>query len=303
VTLLLLLALSLVATSGVLVLRTLTFGSRQRRQTLAQIDAYGFRVPEVDPAGSPSLRVMLSGVASWLGRQLLRHRGEQSERQLRSMLDSAGFYRMDSATFLGYRALAAIVFPLLIILLSASDGFEMRSLAAAGALAGFGWVLPKFVVGRRATHRLALVDREVPELVDLLVTAVEAGVGFAAALQLAARRIQGPLGEELRVTFSEQNMGLTAPESLKNLGTRVPSPAVRAFVQALIQGEALGVSTGKVLRNLAVDMRKRRRQAAEERAQKAPTKILFPLVGLILPAMFIVSLGPVVVTILRTLGE
>ena len=169
-------------------------------------------------------------------------------------------------------------------------------------LAGFAWLMPKFLLERKAAKRLAEVDREVPELVDLLVTTVEAGVGFAAALQLAARSIRGPLGEELRLALQEQSMGLTTDETLRNMAARVDSPAMRAFIQALLQGEALGVSIGKILRDLAVDMRTRRRQAAEERAQKAPTKILFPLVMLILPAMFIVTLGPVCMTVLRVLS-
>ena len=176
-------------------------------------------------------------------------------------------------------------------------------MVGAACLAGFGWVAPKFVLGRRAAHRLEQVDREVPELVDLLVTTVEAGVGFAAALQIAARSIEGPLGQELRLALREQSMGLTIDEALRNMAGRIDSAAIRSFIQALVQGEALGVSIGKVLRDLAVDMRKRRRQAAEERAQKTPTKIVFPLVALILPAMFIVTLGPALMSFFRTLGS
>ena len=100
-------------------------------------------------------------------------------------------------------------------------------------------------------------------------------------------------GQELRVALREQSLGLTPEEALRNLSHRVDSSAMRAFTQALVQGESLGVSIGAILRDLAIDMRKRRRQAAEERAQKTPTKILFPLIALILPAMFIVTLGPV----------
>jgi tight adherence protein C len=94
-------------------------------------------------------------------------------------------------------------------------------------------------------------------------------------------------------------MGLTISEALKNMLARADSPALRMFVQAVLQGETLGVSIGKILRDLAVDMRKRRRQSAEERAQKAPTKIIFPLVLLILPALFIVCLGPIVVSFIH----
>ena len=98
-------------------------------------------------------------------------------------------------------------------------------------------------------------------------------------------------------------MGLTIEKRSQNMLERVDSAAVRAFVQAMIQGETLGVSIGKILRDLAVDMRKRRRQMAEERAQKAPTKILFPLVFLILPALFIIVLGGPMIGLGQTLGS
>jgi tight adherence protein C len=168
-------------------------------------------------------------------------------------------------------------------------------------LTAMGWFLPNVVVQRRARLRVEEIDREVPELVDLLVTTVEAGVGFAAALQLASRSIEGPLGQELRLALREQSLGLTPEEALQNLAVRVDSPATRMFTQALLQGESLGVSIGTILRDLAIDMRKRRRQSAEERAQKTPTKILFPLIVLILPAMFIVVMGPAIMDIARFL--
>ena len=123
-----------------------------------------------------------------------------------------------------------------------------------------GWYLPYVRVQRRARLRLEQIDREVPELVDLLVTTVEGGVGFAAGLQLASRSIEGPLGQELRLALREQSLGLTPEEALRNLSLRVDSPATRAFTQALVQGESLGVSIGTILRDLAIDMRKRRRQ-------------------------------------------
>jgi len=94
-------------------------------------------------------------------------------------------------------------------------------------------------------------------------------------------------------------MGLTINESLSNMLGRADGPALRAFVQAILQGEVLGVSIGRILRSLAVDMRKRRRQATEERAHKAPVKLLFPLIFLILPAMFIVLLGPPIYGVLK----
>jgi len=96
-------------------------------------------------------------------------------------------------------------------------------------------------------------------------------------------------------------MGLSQVQSLENLLARCPTPAVRSFVRAIVQGERLGVSVGQILRSLALEMRKRRRAAAEERAQKAPIKILFPLVFMIFPAMFVVILGPAVINIFDAL--
>jgi tight adherence protein C len=303
-TLLLLTGLALVGLSGVLALRTLGFAGMRRRQGLAHIDAYGFSSAAHPARPRRGLREVAAGVASAVGARLVHRIGPERERQLQTVLDSAGFYGTSAATFLGYRALGATALPVLALAFGAAGGgVSARGILGAAFLGGLGWVMPKFLLERKAKNRLAEVDREVPELVDLLVTTVEAGVGFGAALQLAARSIRGPLGQELRLALHEQTMGLTTDEALRNLAARVDSPAIRAFIQALLQGEALGVSIGKVLRDLAVDMRKRRRQAAEERAQKAPTKILFPLVLLILPAMFIVTLGPVAVTIIRVLGS
>jgi tight adherence protein C len=165
-----------------------------------------------------------------------------------------------------------------------------------------GWVLPSFLLKRRGTRRLAQIDREVPELVDLLVTTVEAGIAFSASLRLAATRFHGALGEELRLALQEQEMGLSANEALSNMLARTDTPAMRSFVRSILQGETLGVSIGKIMRDLAIEMRKRRRQRAEERVQKAPTKMIFPLVFLIFPAMFLVLLGPAVLQVIEMIG-
>ena len=208
-------------------------------------------------------------------------------------------YGTSVASFIGSRVLAALSGPGLLFLFSLTGSLSLRLLVGTSLMTLMGWYLPYVRTQRRARLRIEQIDREVPELVDLLVTTVEGGVGFAAGLQLASRSIEGPLGQELRLALREQSLGLSPEEALRNLSMRVDSPATRAFTQALVQGESLGVSIGAILRDLAIDMRKRRRQSAEERAQKTPTKILFPLIGLILPAMFIVALGPVMMEALN----
>jgi tight adherence protein C len=304
VTILLLSGLALTGLSSVLVLRSISLARARRRDTLAQIGAYGFHSSVPAATASHDLRSIVRAAASAAGGRLLARLDDGRERRLRRQLDAAGLYRTSVATFLGYRALAAVTPAVGSPLFAGATGsIGPRALMAAGALTFTGCLLPSYVVKRRARLRLEQVDREVPELVDLLVTTVEAGVGFAGGLQLAARSIVGPLGDELRLALQEQSLGLTPEQALRNLAARVESPALRAFSQALIQGETLGISIGKVLRDLAIDMRKRRRQSAEERAQKAPTKILFPLVALILPAMFILTLGPMLVRVIQFFGQ
>jgi tight adherence protein C len=293
--LMLLFGLALSATSGVLVLRSFGLARAERRRTLDQISAYGFASQAAAKDDPDDVRSAFGDLATAAGEKALaRFEGlREKERGIRELLTSAGMYKTTVASFIGARVLGALAGPGLFALLTLADGLDLRLLAACALLTIMGWYMPYVRLQRRARLRVERIDREVPELVDLLVTTVEAGVGFAAGLQLASRSIEGPLGDELRLALREQSLGLTPEEALRNVSLRVDSPATHAFTQALVQGESLGVSIGTILRDLAVDMRKRRRQAAEEQAQKTPTKILFPLIALMLPAMFIVTLGPV----------
>ena len=146
------------------------------------------------------------------------------------------------------------------------------------------------------------IDRALPELVDVLTATMEAGLGFAGSLQMVAQRFGGPLGQELRLTLQEQRMGLSTERALSHLLERCDTPSVRAFVRTVLQGDSLGVSIAAMLRNLATEVRKRRRQSAHERIQKAPVKMLFPLVFLLLPALLIVLLYPAASQLLNQLG-
>jgi tight adherence protein C len=148
------------------------------------------------------------------------------------------------------------------------------------------------LLNRRARLRLDRIDSEIPELVDLLLVGVEGGMGFNGAIRASSHRIEGPLGDELRLMLQQQSLGASSVESLDNLLKRCDTPAVHSLVKTIVQGERLGVSIGQLMRALAEEMRKRRKAAAEERAGKVPVKILFPLVFTILPAMFIILLTP-----------
>jgi tight adherence protein C len=300
---LLLLGLMLTGAAFALTARALAFGGLRRQETFAQITTYGFsaRVLAQETRERSGLRAVGNRLAAAVGGPVLGLLDERRERELRTVLRSAGLYKTAPATFVGYRVLAGVLLPTWLLLMNAAS-LGIRDIGLALFAGAMGWVLPSFGVKRRASRRVEAIDLEMPELVDLLVTTVEAGVGLAASLQMVARRIEGPLGQELRLTLQEQNMGLTIEDSLQNMLGRVDSMSVRTFVQAIVQGQMLGVSIGKIMRDLALDMRKRRRQMAEERAQKAPTKILFPLVFLIMPALMIIVLGGPVMGLGRALS-
>jgi tight adherence protein C len=301
--LLLLLAVALVGIALSLALRAALGTASRKGEILAQVVSYGWgrtgRPPKREPGALES-----GQIATEIGSRLIDRLQTEQVRELRQLLNSAGYYNTTVAQYLGYRALSIVGLPVLVLLLFILGG----SVGIVGILAtiiagGIGYVLPKSWVEQAARKRTERIDYEVPELVDLLVTTIEAGVGFGSALQLSARRVHDPLGSELRLTLGEQSMGLTMNEALTNMLERTNrSASMRAFVQSIVQGETMGVSMGRTLRDLAVDMRKRRRQAAEERAQKAPVKLLFPLTFLILPAMLIVILAPAVRAISHGLG-
>jgi tight adherence protein C len=301
--LLLLMGLALIGLAVTMVLRSLVFAGLRKRETFSQIGAYGFGAVAPVATEPQTMKDRLDALAAAIGTPFVRSMRPQKREELRRTVRSAGHYKLSLETLTGYRVLVATVLPALWLWLSVSAGsFNSRVFVLIVLASAVGWILPTFVLKRRAASRVLEIDREMPELVDLLVTTVEAGVGFAAALQLVSRRVQKALGQELRLALQEQSMGITIEEALENMLVRVDSVSLRAFVQAIVQGQTLGVAIGKILRDLATEMRKIRRQRAEERAQKTPTKILFPLIALILPALFIVSLGGPIIGLMHQLA-
>jgi len=265
---------------------------------LGSIEAYGFTpTREAAPLDEPPAE----GIAQRIGDLVAAHVTNVGEDALRRELMAAGMFRASPRTLLGYRVLAALLMPGLILWLGVGSVPPGLILAAAAVSLPAGWMLPLTIVRRRAAKRAKRVDREVPEFIDLLVVTVEAGMGLSGAIRMASERLRGPLGEEVRLAVQEQDMGLSSQDALTNMVARTDTPALRSFVRSIVQGEALGVSIGDILRSVAVEMRKRRRQSAEEQAQKAPVKMLFPLAFFIFPSMFVVLLGPGALNLIETL--
>jgi tight adherence protein C len=299
----LLIGLVLTATSVVLVLRSFGFGRAGAEGALARIGAYGFREQDVpNQAPRRPLSSQLDALAGSIGGLISSRTKRSGEAELRDQLQAAGMYTTSPRKFMGYRLLLAVALPLLWLWLSSKGGSPVQVFFGFFVALVLGWRGPLIWVKRRARLRMEQIDYEIPELIDLLVTTVEAGMSFSASLQLATRRFKGPLGQELRLAIQEQEMGLATNDALENMLARANTSAMRSFVRSVLQVETLGVSIGKVLRDLALEMRKRRRQQAEERAQKAPTKMLFPLILLIFPAIFLVLLGPAAIQILSALN-
>jgi tight adherence protein C len=266
---------------------------------MSRIEAYGFRGRADDAVTRPSPKKTLDRAAEAMGRIIAARASSIRTPGLRQDLLRAGLHSTTPHKLIGYQAFAAVLVPLLWIWFATAADYRTPVLVL-GALATImaGWLVPLSIVRRLGRDRLGRIDDQLPELIDLLVVTVEAGLGFAGSLRLAADRLKRPLGDELRLTLQEQNLGLATSEALENLLLRADTPSMRSFVRSVVQGETLGVSIGQILRNIAIDMRKRRRAKAEEKAQKAPVKILFPLILLIFPAMFVVILVPAAFSIL-----
>jgi tight adherence protein C len=297
----LLIGLLLLGTAVALVSRALTVSRTRTAETLGQIGHYGF-AGTADLAPPVGMRGFFDSAADSLGLLLTDRLHLMDEERLRKQLNSAGMYRTSPRTIIGYALLCAVILPVAWIWLAIAIGTSPKlTVLAAILFAIFGWFGPGFLIQRRAENRLYRIDRSMPELIDLLVVTVEAGLSLSAALQMAGDRMKGPLGDELRIVLQEQRMGLTPVQALENMVGRCPTPAVESFTRAMMQGQALGVSVGAILRSLAIEMRKRRRAQAEQQAQKAPIKMLFPLVFMIFPALFVVILGPAMVSVFQAL--
>ena len=298
----LLVGIGLAGASVALVARAAVMPRLRSSETLGRIGSYGFASKKAEAATSSVARNAVDSVATVAGGAVGRLGGFR-EAVVRRELVAAGIYGLPPLKFVGYRILCALATPALWLWLT-SIGEYSTTVTVLGVPVALvmGWIAPMTLVRRRARHRFERIDYELPNLIDLLVVTVEAGLGFSGSLQLAAERFSGPLGDEIRLTLQEQRMGLSTNEALRNLLDRCNTPLMRSFVRSVLQGETLGVSIGQIMRDLAVDMRTRRRQAAEERAQKAPVKMLFPLVLLIFPAMFVVLLGPAAFSFLQAFG-
>ena len=185
-------------------------------------------------------------------------------------------------------------------------GLGMGSLASLSAavllaplFAVIGFIAPSWLLTVKGRSRRELIRSELPDALDLLAVSVEAGLAFDGAVTKLTEHMSGPLVDEFALMLSEIRVGEQRSIALRKMAERVDAPELSNFVRAVIQADQLGISLGRILRVQATDTRLRRQAAAEEKAMKAPIKMLFPTVLLIFPAMFVVLLGPALLNILH----
>jgi tight adherence protein C len=163
-----------------------------------------------------------------------------------------------------------------------------------------GFMLPNLWLSRRVKRRQHLILRAIPDTLDLLTISVRAGLSFDGALGKVVEKTPGPLSDEFRRALAEVRVGKVRRDALRDIVGRTEVPPLTNFIGAVVQAEQLGVPIARVLQIQSEQLRIERRQRAEEMANKAPIKMLFPLVGCIFPSMFIVILGPAIILIMRT---
>lgn len=166
-----------------------------------------------------------------------------------------------------------------------------------------GMYVPFFVLRQMVEERREAIRQSMPDVLDLLCVSVQAGLGFDGAMGKVTAKMKGPLIEEFERLLQELRMGITRRNALNRLAKRCGIEEMKLFTAALIQAEKLGVGTAQVLEIQSENMREMRRQRAKEKAAKLPVNIIFPTTVFIFPALFIVVLGPAIVTIMKTFSK
>ena len=218
-------------------------------------------------------------------------------------LERAGYPGgLRGADWIGVKFLSAIVLGIILLLLGLLLGGPTLGFLFALVGAVFGFIIPEYWLGKKIRKRSTEMVLQLPDALDLLTISVEAGLGFDAALAKVVEKMEGPLIDEFRQALAEVRMGRVRRDALRDVASRADDQSITNFIGAIVQAEQLGVPIAKVLQIQSVQLRILRRQRAEEAAAKAPIKMLFPMVGCIFPTIFIVILGPAVITVMGGIG-
>ena len=230
--------------------------------------------------------------------------GADTAERIRRKLDLAGnpagwtVDRVLSGKVIG--AIAGLVGGLVFSLMIGSPVTKVIIVAAVTVV---GFFAPNLYLYQKAHERAEVLQRGLPDAIDLLTISVESGLGFDAAVQQVARNTEGPIAEEFSRVLREMQIGSGRGEALRAMAERTNVADVRTFVGAMVQADAFGIPIAQVLRIQSAEMRVKRRQRAEEKAQQVPVKITIPLIFCILPTLFIAVMGPAVLSIMDSFNK
>ena len=281
------------AGAAYLVGEAVTLPARERRTSVNRAASYGKMRAPLSARQLPFRQRVLQPVGERLAGWTLKLHPKTTIDGVGTRLLAAGLGRsIAPTTFLAIKAALAAGGLFLGAVFGAAAVGASGVIFFALALGGIGFIAPDFVVSGRARARKERLRAELPDALDLMAVSVEAGMGFDGAIAKLTEHMDGPLADEFALTLSEIRIGESRQDALKKLGDRTETPEVASFVRSIIQADQLGISLGRILRVQATDSRLKRQAAAEEKAMKAPIKMLFPTVLFIFPAMFLVILGP-----------
>ncbi len=184
----------------------------------------------------------------------------------------------------------------------ASTNPGLKSVLAGTVVTAVAYFTPELLLYSRGKERQKLIELELPDTLDQMTIAVEAGLGFESAMARAGKNGKGPLAQELVRTLQDIQVGQSRREAYLAMADRTTVTDLRRFIRAVVQADVYGTALGDVLRTQAHQMRLKRRQRAEEKAMKIPVKVIFPLILCILPTLFIVLLGPAVMDMMEAFG-
>ena len=291
----LLLGVASIGLAAFLVAEVVTLPARERAGSLRRAARYGRVRGRTPLAGREDFRQRaIQPLATSLARGVLRASPRATVESVSLKLLAAGLGRTVSPTaFLAAKALLTAGAIPVGAAVGAAAGKSAGGTVLFGLVFGaMGFFAPDSIVTMRVRSRRERIRAELPDALDILAVSVEAGMGFDGALAKLAEHMEGPLIEEFALMLGEVRIGESRENALKKMAERLQVPEISAFTRSIIQADQLGISLGRILRVQAADTRLRRQSAAEERAMKAPIKMLFPTVLFIFPAMFIVILGP-----------
>ena len=289
---LLALAATLLAAAVYLAGEVVTYPARERQQSLRRASTYG----RLRFAGPERLRFrerVIGPMSDRLARLALRIDPRVTVESIGLRLLAAGMGRsLTPISFLAAKAAGAGVGACFGFLVGASSWGILGAFGLSVVFALGGFTLPGVWLSAKTRRRREEIRSQLPDALDLLAVSVEAGLGFDGAVAKLTEHMEGSLTEEFSLTLGEMRIGESRQDALKKMAMRVATPEVASFTRAIIQADQLGISLGRILRLQATDSRLKRQAAAEEKAMKAPIKMLFPTVAFIFPAMFLVILGP-----------